>query len=1525
MEVNALKETLVQTEKDLAQEMAMRIAAESALGDYKKREEHLLKVEEGHSELKGMAKWRNEQFESLEEAFTKLRSQFKGSKSEWEAEKAQMVKEIDCLRDRLESKVELAKNLHTQVDMLRQALDHEHIHQEGLEQELTEAKAAMGTAVADCIKARLAFELICEETSARIAMLNQYAAAREKELKEEAELQEAGLTVSPLVDVEKTTGKVVNNMTITCKAEDIVKLRRVVQDAESCLASKDARLQELGIELTQAKSFIKNLEDPDVDCPQQHAITEQKVFNESPVGACDKQEALTNHVSELQHQVARIREQETQILDLQTQCQNLQIALSLAEERVPVKRDSKIPSKDMQVELLRWKRKVEDEQAKNLELIAAVENVHGELQRWKERVELVTQEGKVMREQEMMRCREQETQILDLQTQCQNLQKALALAEDGLHVKNQVESLSKEMQVESLGRKQTVEGEKAKTAQFKAAVQTPEGNLQGWEESAEVAAEEVKAIGEQEIVRFTEQEARILDLETQRQNLQVAETVMPVTREIDISLKELEAELLVWKGKVQDEQNSNRQLQDAIKNLEGELAGWKERAEMAAQESRTVVEQQMVRFGAQEARILDRETQCQNLQKALSFAEEESPVQKELEMSLKGMQVELLGWKGKVQDEQTKTVQLQTAIQNLEGELEEWRRRAEVTAQEDRVVREQQMLRSNEQETQILDLQTHCQNLQKALSLAEEGITVRRELEISLKKVQVESLGWKAQVEEEQARNAQLLAAVHNLELELDSWKERAEVAAQEGRMMREQQILKFDKQETQMLDLQTQCQNLQKALSLAEEEIPVKRDIENSLKDMQVELLGWKAKVEDNQAKNLHLKATVENLEGELEKWKEIAEMAAKEGNVVRDELENSISGLRAELGNSKDIAAKAKNAEEKMRCEFGGLVKELRVDVEVWKNNAKDGEAKYLELQNAMDNLQVELAGWKERAAAGVDGEKNMRLSYEASLIKLQEELRAAKINTSAVTEENLQLKAALESMKVEVAGWKDRTEVAAKEGRMARDELENAISDLRKELEVSKDISAKVKYAEQELRGEFDRSVKELQLDVEVWKSTASNAEARQLELQNAVENLQVELAGLKERAAAGVDTERKLKIDYEASLIKLQEELGASKINTATVAEENLQLKAALENMKVEVAGWKDRTELAAKESRMVRDELENSISGLRAELEDSKDIAEKVKYAEQELRGEFDRSVKELQMDVEVWKSTASNAEARQLELQNAVENLQVELAGWKEKAAAAVDEERITKTIFEASLLKMQEEVKAWKEKAATAAEESERLQAGFAVSLAEIEVELFNWKRKATLADTEGKLVKAELELMKVEVCQAKEIAETEAAKIMCENQILKKCLKDAEHVLQDHVEKMLAAAEENKRLQSELQQAFKTTEDLTSQLDYQKAKEANVERLTQQLEFDLKMAQEEALVRKEKMLCIFAQLESTRASQKELLEQLQSQRKQLLDDDALVAAVCSMAEQKDAEILLKNMVCKGKHRTLPCCEKVD
>ena len=44
---------------------------------------------------------------------------------------------------------------------------------------------------------------------------------------------------------------------------------------------------------------------------------------------------------------------------------------------------------------------------------------------------------------------------------------------------------------------------------------------------------------------------------------------------------------------------------------------------------------------------------------------------------------------------------------------------------------------------------------------------------------------------------------------------------------------------------------------------------------------------------------------------------------------------------------------------------VKELQMDVEVWKSTASNVEARHLQLQNAVENLQVELEGWKVRAA--------------------------------------------------------------------------------------------------------------------------------------------------------------------------------------------------------------------------------------------------------------------------------------------------------------------------------------------------------------------------------------------------------------------------------------------------------------------------------------------------------------------------------------------------------------------------------
>ena len=85
---------------------------------------------------------------------------------------------------------------------------------------------------------------------------------------------------------------------------------------------------------------------------------------------------------------------------------------------------------------------------------------------------------------------------------------------------------------------------------------------------------------------------------------------------------------------------------------------------------------------------------------------------------------------------------------------------------------------------------------------------------------------------------------------------------------------------------------------------------------------------------------------------------------------------------------------------------VEELQMDVEVWKSTASNREAHHLELQKAMENLQVEFVGWKEKVVVAVDEERIMKTIFEASLDKMQEEVKAwkEKVATSAKESERL-----------------------------------------------------------------------------------------------------------------------------------------------------------------------------------------------------------------------------------------------------------------------------------------------------------------------------------------------------------------------------------------------------------------------------------------------------------------------------------------------------------------------------------------
>lgn len=98
-QVETLKRNLQDLENTLSDESALRFKAECALHEYKVREKSLLKIEQDGKALQEEVKWRNEQFESLEEAHNRMRDQFHEGRSMWASEKAGMVRDIEVLTE----------------------------------------------------------------------------------------------------------------------------------------------------------------------------------------------------------------------------------------------------------------------------------------------------------------------------------------------------------------------------------------------------------------------------------------------------------------------------------------------------------------------------------------------------------------------------------------------------------------------------------------------------------------------------------------------------------------------------------------------------------------------------------------------------------------------------------------------------------------------------------------------------------------------------------------------------------------------------------------------------------------------------------------------------------------------------------------------------------------------------------------------------------------------------------------------------------------------------------------------------------------------------------------------------------------------------------------------------------------------------------------------------------------------------------------------------------------------------------
>ncbi|XP_021714004.1 uncharacterized protein At4g38062-like [Chenopodium quinoa] len=98
---------------------------------------------ERHRKVEDELKWKVEQFKHLEEAYEKLRDQFRTSKTEWETEKSSLVDEISKLQESFDDENRAAEGLKYQLAMCKQALENEESRRKKLEEQVSEMKLSL--------------------------------------------------------------------------------------------------------------------------------------------------------------------------------------------------------------------------------------------------------------------------------------------------------------------------------------------------------------------------------------------------------------------------------------------------------------------------------------------------------------------------------------------------------------------------------------------------------------------------------------------------------------------------------------------------------------------------------------------------------------------------------------------------------------------------------------------------------------------------------------------------------------------------------------------------------------------------------------------------------------------------------------------------------------------------------------------------------------------------------------------------------------------------------------------------------------------------------------------------------------------------------------------------------------------------------------------------------------------------------------------------------------------------------------
>ena len=231
----------------------------------------MVKLEEEKNEVQNKLKWKEEQFEYLEEAHNKLQDQFQMTEEDWEREKSVLLKEICSLQSRLNSQTRTVEGLQTRLEMCNNALAHEERKRRSLEIQVSDFESHFQKVSAQFEEETseiqsLTIESTEETSKLRNAMGTKEKIAKEMELKIAHLEQENQELIGSLKELQKDQ---IKNAGSGSSAKLHNKLRRLEQVHSSCSAKLKEKESELISQVEKiekdASSFKYDLEGKEED------------------------------------------------------------------------------------------------------------------------------------------------------------------------------------------------------------------------------------------------------------------------------------------------------------------------------------------------------------------------------------------------------------------------------------------------------------------------------------------------------------------------------------------------------------------------------------------------------------------------------------------------------------------------------------------------------------------------------------------------------------------------------------------------------------------------------------------------------------------------------------------------------------------------------------------------------------------------------------------------------------------------------------------------------------------------------------------------------------------------------------------------------------------------------------------------------------------------------------------------------------------------------------------------------------